>query len=169
MRLSKDELRKIHEINISNLPEDPSVFRRRNFHKSALLFCDKWLVPLQFVFAFIGLTVIFFPLLFNSWRNLIEEIPVFSKIFHDYSGLSGLALINTYLFFFMFFVKNYFYKNNLNLSKISYGDIYLMEIYPRIKKEELSFWIDIFINIFGATVWLIFPFGVLSYIIRMGI
>jgi hypothetical protein len=167
MALSKDRLRKIHGIPEPTGPVDPAVLARLKFHEAAAKWCAKWLTPLQVFFAFTGFFVVLLPVLLQPWRSVVEAAPFLAQVFHDYSTFSGWALLNLFVGMLTALAKTYWPKYSSGGSMLSYKDIICLEAYPRTKKEEVAFWIDVVGTILVATVWLFLPFGVLAYFIRI--
>lgn len=170
MTLKKDRLRKLHGIPEPTGPADPAIIERRKLHRTAVKWLAKWLCPLHAIFGFIGFLVVLFPMLSKKWRIVIESTPLVRGVFHDYSTFSGLAILNLFILMALFLARNWLGKSLPGgaTSILSYKNILDMELYPRVKKEELAYWIDISFGIAGATLWLFLPFGVLAYFIRMG-
>ncbi len=51
---------------------------------------------------------------------------------------------------------------------LTYRDVADMELYPRTKKEELGYWVEVAFGLTATTLWLFLPFGVIAYFIRLG-
>lgn len=110
MALRKHMLRKIYGITEPTGPADPAVLARRRFHEAAVRWLAKLLVPLQVFFAVIGFFVVLLPVLSKPWRFLIENSPVLSQIFHDYSTMRGWAMGNLFVIVANFLILNPFIK-----------------------------------------------------------
>lgn len=169
MRLSKEQLRKIHGLPESTGPADPVVLARRTYHEATAKWLAKWLAPLQVFFALLGFFVVLLPALLEPWRIFIDALPIFSQVYHDYSTFTGLAMTHLYIGMFLALTK-LFYWGKYNPS----GDIVLYKgsiaplLCPRTINEEISFWIETFALILVTSVWLFLPFGVLAYFINIG-
>ncbi len=144
----------------------PSIIRRRRFHETAAIFCEKWLVSLHVFFATAGFFIVLLPTLSKPWRGVIEKVSIFAQLFHDYSTFSNWALINLYIGMVTALVR--IYQKSRGCPDTSYEKIVRLKIYPKTLKEELSFFTDIFGSIFSATGWLFLPFGLIAYFIRIG-
>lgn len=150
------------------------TLQRRKYHITAAQWLAKWSYRLQIMFALIGFFVVLLPALNKSWRKIVEAFPPTEWIFHDFSTLSGWALLlfgglmAGYLFL-NFRVKDY--PGGWNPTKegrFPYPEeTFEKELYPRNKKEEFVFWVNIFVGTVGTTFWLYLPFGVLAFFIRL--
>jgi hypothetical protein len=164
----KDRLRKIHGIAELTGPADQAVLSRRKYHETAAKWLAKWLAPLQAFFALLGFFVILLPVLSKPWRSIVENLPIFAQIFHDYSRFSGLALANLYIGMIIALTKPYWAKHSPSGDIVPYkGGIAPLRC-PRTRKEEVSFWIESVALILVTSVWLFLPFGVLAYLITIG-
>lgn len=170
MALGKDQLRKFHGIPEPTRPIDPAVFARRRSHVAAAKWLAKWSWRLQAMFALIGLIVVFLPTISKPWRAAIENTSIVTRIFHDYSTLSDLAMANFFILNALFLVRGALikYMPGAGSSGLTYRDVMEMELYPRTIKEELAYWIDIAYGAAGTSLWLFLPFGVLAYFFRIG-
>lgn len=170
MALSKDRLRKMHGIPEPTGSADPAVLARRRFHETAAKWLARWSYPLQAAFALIGCVVVLLPTLSKNWRSVIENTPVAARIFHDFSTLSGWAMVLFFVLMAMFLIWNGL-RSRLPAGRNSFltnRDIVEMELYPRNKKEEFIYWVDFGFAVTGTTLWLFLPFGVLAFFIRIG-
>lgn len=170
MALSKDRLRRIHGIPEPTGPVDPAVFERRNLHRAATKWLVKWSLPLHATLSLMGFFVVLLPMLSMKWRAIVENAPLARTIFHDYSTFSGLAMLNLFTLMSLFLIRSWVGQSLPGgaTSILSYKNLEDMELYPRSRKEELAYWVDISFGIAGATLWLFLPFGALAYFIRMG-
>jgi hypothetical protein len=166
MTLRNDQLSKIYGILEPTEPFDPAVHGRLKFHEAAVKWCAKWLTTLHVFFALIGFAVVLLPLLVQVWRAVVESIPFLAIVFHDYSTLSGWSLLNLLAGMLTAFAKTYLNKYSPGSSLLSCEEIIWLAAYPRTKKEEAAFWIDIAGTILVSTIWLFLPFGVLAFVIR---
>lgn len=147
--------------------ENPKVLRRRKYHVAAAVWCGKSLVPLQVIFALVGLFVILLPSVIQDLQVIVERAPCLARVFNDYSTFSGLALIHLFLGLLTAVTKPYWSKN----TPIGHVPVYKGRrapvACPVTVKEEISFWIEIFSLILVTTVWLFLPFGVIAFFLRM--
>ena len=167
MAFSNDRRRNFHAEPGPTEPDDPSVIARRKIHETAAKWCDKWLAPLQALFAVTGFVVVLLPVLLEPWRSVIDDIPFIAQIFHDYSTFSGWALLNLFAGMLTALAKTYWGNYLPGASMLSYKDVIRLSAYPKTKKQEVAFWIDVVGTTFVTTAWLFLPFGVLAYFIRM--
>ncbi|MBK8134216.1 MAG: hypothetical protein IPN63_06355 [Gammaproteobacteria bacterium] len=168
MTLPKDRLRKIHGVTEPAGPADQSVLARRKYHEAAAIWLAKWLTPLQALFALLGFFVVLLPVLSKPWRSIVENLPIFAPVFHDYSTFSGVAMANLYIGMLMAFTKLYWAKHSPSGDIVPYKDGIAPLPCPRTRKEEVSFWIETVALILVTSVWLFLPFGVLAYFINIG-
>lgn len=170
MTLPKDRLRKIHGIGEQTGSADQAVLARRKYHEAAARWLAKWLPPLQAFFALLGFFVILLPVLSKPWRSIVEALPIFAKIFHDYSTFSGLAMVHFYISMALFLVRGWQIRSlpGGNAFPLTYRNVVDMELVPRTRTEECAYWIDISFGFVGATLLLFLPFGVLAYFINIG-
>lgn len=89
----RDRNRKLLGLAEPDSPADPEVLQRRKYHAAAAKWLAKWFYPLQGVFAAIGFFVVLLPMFSTSWRTVIENTAIASRIFHDFSTLSGWAMV----------------------------------------------------------------------------
>lgn len=170
MPLNKDQLRKLYKIPKPTGECDPSVLARRKYHEASALLCDKWLSSFHACFFLIGLVFILTPAISESFRLLINQIPIFSTLFYNYSNPSGFMVNHAYLIFASIVVRNVF-SSNLPGNKVSprtYAMVVAMDLYPQSKKEEISYFINMLFVIGMASAWLLFPSGVLAVLILPG-
>lgn len=167
MALDKNQLRKLHGLPPSTEVGEPSVLMRRKFHESAAKWCVKWLTSIHIFFGTIGFIVVLLPAIAKPWRLIIENTYLFSQIFHSYSSLSGLSMVNLYLLIILFIAKGFFRKNPPDdpAFPVTYNAVIRMEIYPKTRKEEAEYWLNILFAVVSVTLWLFLPFGVLAYFI----
>lgn len=130
----------------------------------------KWSSRLQLVFAGIGLVVVLLPVLSKPWSAVIDGVPFVSRVFHDFSTLSGWALANFFVLMMLFLARSAVIRNipGGHVPIRSWREVVDMELYPRTRKEELAYWSDFAFAVAGTTLWLFLPFGVLAYFIRLG-
>ncbi|WP_459724375.1 hypothetical protein [Sideroxyarcus sp. TK5] len=149
--------------------------RRRARQMAAAQWLAKWTYRLQALFASIGFFLVLLPVLNNQWREVIEAFALTAWIFRVFSTLTGGALILLGILMLLFLILNFMvkdYPGGWNPTKEwgfpSPKQVVERELYPRNRKEEFVFWIDIIFGIVGTTFWLYLPFGVLAYFIRIG-
>jgi len=158
------------------IPDDSFVSSSRKARQMvAAIWLAKWSYRLQALFASIGFFLVLLPTLNNPWRVIIEAFSLTAWIFRAFSTLSGVALILLALLMVLFLILNFMvkdYPGGWNPTKEwgfpSPRQVVEKELYPRNRKEEFVFWIDIFFGVVATTVWLYLPFGVLAYFIRKG-
>lgn len=167
MALDKNQLRKFHGLPPSTDDGEPSVLVRRKFHESAAKWCVKWLTSIHIFFAAFGFIVILLPVIAKPWRLIIENTYLLSQIFHSYSSLSGLSMVNLYLLIILYIVKSFFRKNlpNDQIFPVTYDAVIKMGIYPKTRKAEAEYWLNFLFALASVTLWLFLPFGVLAYLI----
>lgn len=168
MKLSKGRLRKILGAPEPTGPADPKVLARRKYQVSGAQLCAKVDVPLQIFFASTGFIVVLLPVLWKGWRHIIEAIPIVATISHDYSTFSGLALINLAAAAAITLAKIFWTVPEAGTAKPSYRDLLYLEDYPRSRRQEIGYWIDIATFLIASTMWLFLPFSVIAYFIRLG-
>lgn len=174
MTLSKDRLRKIHGLTDPTAPSDPAVMARRTYHEAAAKWLAKWSYPLQAFFALIGFVVVLLPMFSNNWRAVIEKTLIAERVFHDFSSLSGWAMVLFLILMGLYVVQNWLvndYPGGWHPTK-QWGfptpmQIVQMELYPQNKREEFVFWVEIIFGAVGTANWMIF-FGVFAFFIRIG-
>jgi len=170
MSLSKNQLRKIYGVEDSTSPEDQEVLVRRKYHRMVAQWLAKRDVLLETTFASIGFFIVLLPMFSKGWRSVIEKTPIVSTIFHDYSTMSGLALINLHFLLAAFMLRSLSIKNlpGKTVSPMTHRHIVEMELFPRTKNEEFSYWANILFSATGSTLWLFLPFGVMAYFMNIG-
>ena len=164
MAISKLMLRKMHGVPEPTDEADPAVTARLKYHVAAARWCDKWISCFYYLFALIGFTVVMLPVMLKSWGAFIQNTAFLSKIFHDYSTYTGLAMINIFTLVFIFFVRQSLIKNIPGgmMSVYTYRDVMEMELYPRTKKEELAYCVSIAFDVAKSTVPIFLPFGIIA-------
>ncbi len=169
MAISKHMLRKMHGVPEPTGEADPAVLARLKYHVAAAKWCDKWLSYICSLFALTGFAVVLLPVFLKSWGAFIQHTPIFSKIFHDYTTLSGLALINFYPMIFLLICKISIIKNipGGSMPVCTYHEVIEMELYPQTKKEEFAYWICIFFDVVASTAIIFIPFSSLAYFILL--
>lgn len=170
MALSKEQLRKIHGAVESTCPADAAVMARRRYHEAVAKWIASFIVSLHASVAAISFLVVLLPAFSKKWRATIEMIPIVRDMFHHYSSMSSLAIGHLYFLVMLSLIADW-QKMRLpywQAGALSYSDIVSMELYPRIKKEEVAYWICITFNLVSTTIWLIGPFGLLAYLIGRG-
>lgn len=169
MASERDRMRKIHGISEPTGPAEQAVLARRELHESAAEWLAKRSYLLQIAFAAIGLVVVLLPVFFRGWRMTIEGAPIVRGIFHHYSTFSGMALVNLYVLAALFLARSWQGKSLPRGAHtiLTYRDVVDMELYPRTRREELAYWTDISFGLAATTLWLLLPFGVLAYFIRI--
>ena len=166
MAISKHMLRKMHGVPEPTGEADPAVVARLKYHVAAR-WCEKYLSYICSLFALIGFAVVLLSVMLKSWGEFIQHIPILSKIFHDYSTLSGWALVNFYPMIFLLILKISMIKSipGRSTHSCTYRELMEMELYPRTKKEEVAYWICIFFNISASTAIIFVPLSCLAYFI----
>jgi hypothetical protein len=169
MAISKHMLRKMHGVLEPTGEADPVVVARLKYHVAAARWCEKYLSYICSLFALTGFAVVLLPVMLKSWGVFIQNIPILSKIFHDYSTLSGWALVNFYPMIFLLILKISMVKSTPGSSTHSctYRELMEMELYPRTKKEEFAYWICIFFDALASTAIIFVPFSSLAYFILL--
>jgi len=170
----KDRMRKMWGLDEPNKPADPEVLGRRRYHEAAAKWLAKWSYLLQTTFALIGFMVVLLPMFSKSWRAAIENTPVAERIFNDFSTLSGLAMVLFFILMVLWGILNWRvkdYPGGWHPTK-QWGfpnpqQVVEMGLYPRLKREEFVFWIDIVFGTAGTMIWMIL-FGVFAFFIRIG-
>lgn len=168
MMQPKDRLRKTYSDIDPKDPASQAVLARRKYHEAAAIWLAKWLTPLQAFFGLLGFSVVLLPMFSKSWRNLVEATPLLAEVFHDYSTLSGFALLNLFAGMLTTITKPYWAKHSPSGPIPSYRNGVAPLACPITTKEEISFWIEIVSLILVTTVWLFLPFGVIAYLLRVG-
>jgi len=174
MALSKEQMRKIHGLTEQKGEADPAVIARRKYHEGAARWLAKWSYPLQAIFAISGFVIVLLPMFSKSWRAAIESIPIAGGLFHDFSTLSGWAMVLFLSLMAMFFMLNWKVKDypggwhpTKQWGFPNPGQVVEMELYPQTKREETIFWVSIAFGAAGTTIWMIFC-GVFAFFIRIG-
>jgi len=175
MALSKDRLRKIYGIPEPTGPADQAVLARRKYHEAAAKWLAKSSYPLQAVFALTGFVIVLLPMFSKNWRAVIENTPIAERIFHDFSSLSGSAMVLFLFLMGLYVVQNWWvndFPGGWHPTK-QWGfptpmQIVRMELYPRNKREEFVFWVEIIFGAVGTANWMIF-FGVFAFFISIGV
>ena len=170
MTLPKDRLRKILGVAEPTGPADQAVLARRKYHEAAATWLARGAGILQAIFAFIGFVVVLLPVFLRSWRTVIEGTPIAGGIFHAYSTLSGLAMVNFYVLIALFLMRSWLIKSlpGGDAFGLTYKNVVDLELFPRTKREEFAYWTNISFGFLGTTLWLFLPFSVLAYFIKIG-
>lgn len=169
MALNKNQSRNTHGTPESPKEGDPSVLARQQLHQATAKWRAKWLISLHGCFGVLGFAIVLLPAISKNWRSIVENTPVFSHIFYSYSSFSGLSMSNLFLLIVLFFAKNSFRQNSaaaLNSPQTNHESVRL-ELYPKTKREEATYWIEFLDSIASVTLWLFLPFGTLAYFILM--
>lgn len=174
MTLPKDRLRKIHGIMEPTGPADQAVLARRQYHEAAAKWLARRSFLLQATFALVGFVIVLLPMFSKNWRAVIENTPVAGRIFNDFSNLSGWAMVLLFVLMVLWGIMNWRvkdYPGGWHPTK-QYGfpspkQVVELELYPRLKREEFIFWVDIVFGAIGTTIWMIFC-GVLAFFIKIG-
>lgn len=151
------------------------VSPRKDAQIAAARWLAKWSRPLQISFATTGFSVVLMPVLSNPWKEVVVSLPVAGWVFNQFSTFGAWAMLLLGLLLTLFLILNIMvrdYPGGWNPTKEwgfpSPKQVVEKELYPRTRKEEFVFWVDIFFGAIGTTVWLYLPFGVLAYFIRIG-
>lgn len=173
--LGRDRLRKLYKLPEPSEPADPEVLARRKHHEAAAKWLAKWSSPLQATFALIGFVVVLLPTFSKSWRGIIENTPIAARVFHDFSTLSGWAMVLFLFLIMLFFVLNWRVKDypggwhpTKQWGFPSPKQTVEMELYPRVLREEFIYWVGFALATCGTTIWMI-SFGVIAFFIRIGV
>ncbi len=170
----RNRIRKMWGLTEPDTPIDSEVLGRRRYHEAAAKWLAKWSYPLQATFAVIGFVVVLLPMFSKNWRAVIEATPIAGRVFHDFSTLSGWAMLLFAVLMVLWGILNWRvndYPGGWHPTK-QWGfpnpkQVAEMELYPRTHGEEFVFWVDIAFGTFGTTIWMIFC-GVFAFFIRIG-
>lgn len=168
--MDTQKLRKINGVNLPDAVSEPSVISRRKAHKLGVTLASRLSFFFQCSCFVIGAFVVLFPALSSSYRRAISGIPVVSDVFRSFSEMRGASLLILLILIGLFLARAAVskYVPSAYSSSSTFRDIEEMELYPRNKKEELAFWIDVAFGVSSSLVWLYLPFGVVSYFITLG-
>lgn len=169
--MDKERLRRFHGIPESTSQADLKVLSRRRFHEKGAKWIAKWSGRISIFFVLVGFFVVLLPTLSKSVRNIIVEVPVVSTFFHDYSTLSGVALVSFFILAFFAVASGLISKSSLGGCLplgVTYKEVVVLELYPMTKKEELAFWINLIYSAFGSTIFFL-PFSILAFFIGIGV
>lgn len=145
---------------------DAGVLGRRALHRAAAAGCARWLPPLHVAFAVAGGLLVLLPAVSPSWRALIERVPPLGALSADYAVLGASARIHLAILFAAWVARMAATVGPSadGARPPGFDEIVARNLYPRTRREELAFWIDV-VQAFAATsLWLLMPFGVLAAI-----
>ena len=79
-------------------------------------------------------------------------------------------MVNLYILMALFLVRSWQIKSLPGGAAITltYRNVVDMELFPRTRREEFTYWTDISFGFVGTTLWLFVPFGVIAYFINIG-
>lgn len=152
-----------------------SVLRRRKYHIAIVEWEARWLPWLQAAGALVGFAIVLMPAMSKGWRSLIQDISVTNWIFEEFSRFGSFALALLAMLLSMtsalYSLHHYFpgdwdvwQEHGFPSAKV----IRDRALYPKTLKEEFTFWTLILFGMFGSSIWLYLPFGLISFFIRIG-
>lgn len=163
-----------HTKDVSVMPErdalgDKQVIARHATHRLIAVFYAKWLTLIHIAFAFFGFLIVLLPSLVAPWRELVESLPILAPIFESYSTLGGFSIIHFIGLIALLIIRDVLTPAELRskMQFLTYKDILRKELYPKTKKEEVAYWTSALFGLAVSSLWLFFPFGVISYFILL--
>ena len=170
MKLSKERLRKMYSIPEYSGPVNPAVIARRRHHERAAKWMAKIHPNLETIAVSIGFFLVLLPILSRDWRAVIEDIPVVSTIFRDYSTLTGVAIVNFFLIALFGFLLTIFEKHRPSQGRpgVTFKHFIDMELYPNTSKQEFVYWLETISRVVIPSAFIYIPFGILAFIINIG-
>ena len=171
--LKTKQAEKSTEAALDSVVTDMDTLRRRPLHVACMHWLAKCYLPLHLTFATIGFLLLMLPILCRPWRAIVESIPPLAWFFDEFSLFRGYAMGLLYayaVFVFILSVMAKHYPGGWDWAKESRHP-YLKEmiekqLYPRTKKEEFVYWVDLVFGILETTVWLYLPFGLFAFFAR---
>lgn len=147
---------------------------RRKYHLAAAQWLARWMNPLLALCASIGFFIVLLPVIAKPWRKIIEGFSPTAWIFHEFSALSGVALIPFLVSITMHLILNARVKDfpgGWNPTR-EWGfptprQVVEKKLYPRNSREEFVFWVYIIGGTFGTTALLYLPFAILAFLMRV--
>ncbi len=155
------------------LPAEPSVIARRRYHRSAAKFCAKWRAVISLASLLLAALIVVLPVFFLEWRQYILSTPLIETIFIGFSTskLWGLAsiLLGTPGLYAHSKIKGISDSDcgyPYDISGVGMDDVFKASLYPRTLIEERLFWVDIYYDLYMATVWWFLIFGGFAYFLE---
>jgi hypothetical protein len=143
---------------------NPRVVARRAIHEKAILWTKKPLSNLMGYFALFGFFFFFLPLCIKPLKTFFEQTPVLYQFFYFFVKTQdgGYLIVRSVCFFISLrlLAQNFYpnlYKAFWQLTPPK------DEFYPKTTKEEIGFWLEVFFQVLGSSVFIYFPFGLVSY------
>lgn len=167
--------RRLWVLDENTAPADPEVVGRRKYHEGTAKWLAKWAYLPHALFAATGFFVVLLPALSKTWHEIIVNIPIAARIFHDFSTLSGWALallgaevtLSTILHFMGDDYPGGWHpakqRGYPTLRETTY-----LELYPRTRAEERIFWVRIAVGELAYAMFWLIGFGVFVFFIRIG-
>jgi hypothetical protein len=168
MSVDKEVLKKLYGVNGDANAVDISVISRKDKHEKMAVWMAKWMPHLTAISIFTSIFFILLPAIIKKWALIVNESFILGYIFNSYSTFSGIAKVNICIIVLFIFFKNFANVKKIKQINIPYEDVVAMQLYPNTKKEEFFYYLNLFFEFIGVTVYLFFPFGVLAYFIRIG-
>jgi hypothetical protein len=154
----KERLRQIYGVEDPTTPPDLSVLARRKYHEAIAKWQVKWLTLAQPIFGLLGLLIVLLPLFLERWRRVIESTPVVAHVFQDFStfGVWTKALFPVLGPMVLLIGKGYQSGgwDSKKQRRVPFvNQVVNLELYPRTRREEISFYIYMFVSFFAPVAW----------------
>lgn len=149
---------------------DPAVVKRVGVHRSVVRVCKDWLPRLQLLSFLIGFGLVLLPAIVPSWRAITGAIPGAAFFYSSYALLSPWSVAHLSILSAAFSLDACFRHHTPGgaVPVLTYREIEEMELFPRTKKGEVGFYISAINAMLVSTIWLLFPFGVLAFLVTRG-
>lgn len=147
-------------------PDDPAVTGRRALHRAAAAGCAQALPMLHVAFALAGCLLVLLPALSPPWRALLASLPAVGALSNDYGALGTSARLHVAVLLAAWVARTAVTLPSADAERpTGFDEIVARGLYPRTRREEIAFWIDIVQSLTATSLWLLMPFGVLAAIV----
>ena len=146
---------------------------KKKISSNAAKFCAKWRSVISLASVVLAALIVVLPVFFLEWRQYILSTPLTGTVFIGFSTskLWGLASIlpgtpDLYAHSKIKSISNSDYGYPYDISGVGMDDVFKASLYPRTLIEERLFWVDIYYDLYMATVWWFLVFGGFAYFLE---
>lgn len=166
--MKKDRFYNAYKIPKSTTPPNAKVLARRNFHIRMAEWMGKWLSIFHIAAILIGLIVILAPMLSPAWRTIVESTALTREVLIGYSTFNAVAIVNIAILAILAILRELACTVMPSLRLIvGYKGMIDNELLPSTQREEIAFIFSMLHGISSSSAWLIFPFGLLAFLINL--
>lgn len=163
-----ERLRKINGVTLPEVDIDTRVVERRDLHISGLKLAQKLSSRLRLFSLIVGIVFVLAPGILPGWRHVISTNWLTDTFYSQMTAIGPLARYMIFGLTLLFLLRasvDKYVPCSTSLGK-THSDILEMELFPRTRKEEFAYWIDLVFNVV-ASVSFILPFAAFVFIINI--